>query len=314
MPVRRTPWARLPAALSVLLALLALCTVAAAERARPGPRVQRELDLRPPPGMRSRSLRYPWDGQLVRGMRLRESDYVRYVGEYAPHGRFYGTWELVQLLERAARRVAFRLPGAKLSVGELSRPGGGRVDGHRSHESGRDVDLGFYVTRSDGEPLYTYAFAAFDARGHGVAPNQYLRFDDARNWELVAKLLSDGETRVQYIFVASYLKQRLLDEARRRGAPGGLIERAKAALVQPAHGHPHHNHFHVRVYCGPADQGLCRDSGPFWPWYPGTPPGGVFAHVGMALPVVEAPASRAASVHGAEDAIAQDHAVGQHHR
>jgi len=272
-----------------VLALLALSGVAAAERARARRVVPSELDLRPPPGMRSRSLRYPWDGQLVRGMRLPESDYVRYVGEYAPHGRFYGTWELVQLLERAARRVAFRLPGAKLSVGELSRPGGGRVDGHRSHESGRDADIGFYVTRADGEPLYTYAFAAFDARGHGMPPNDYLRFDDARNWELVAKLLSDGETRVQYIFVASYLKQRLLAEARRRGAPAALIERAKAAVVQPAHGHPHQNHFHVRVYCGPADQGLCRDSGPFWPWYPGKPPGGVFTPLLGAPVAAEAP-------------------------
>ena len=169
---------------AALLALLALADVALAERASAARRrvLSAEVDLRPPPGLRSRSLRYPWDGQLSRGLRLPESEYVRYVGEYAPAGRFFGTWELVQLLERGARRVAFRLPGARLSVGELSRPGGGRVDGHRSHESGRDVDVGFYVTNTDGKPIYSYAFADFDARGRGVAPNQYLRFDDARNW------------------------------------------------------------------------------------------------------------------------------------
>jgi len=236
-----------------------------------------EVSLRPPPGMRSRSLGFAWEGKLLRGMPVRASDYLRHVGEYSERGRFFGTWELVQLLERAARRVAFRLPGAKLSVGELAQAGGGQIGGHRSHQSGRDVDIGFYTTLADGKPYYTYAFAEFDARGRGLPPNQYLRFDDARNWELIAKLLSDGDARVQYVFVASTLKQRLLAEAVRRGAARTLIVRAKAVLVQPAQGHPHRNHFHLRIYCAPADRGLCRDRGPFWPWYPGAPPGGLFS-------------------------------------
>ena len=258
---------KLASAGAALLLALALVDPALAERARArrAP-ASAEVDLRPPPGLRSRSLRYPWDGQLSRGLRVQQSEYVRYVGEYAPAGRFYGTWELVQLMERSARRVAFRLPGARLSIGELSRPGGGRVDGHRSHESGRDVDVGFYVTNTEGKPMYTHAFADIDARGRGVAPNQYLRFDDARNWELVGKLLTDGDARVQHVFVANHLKQRLLDEARRRSAPAALIERAKAALAQPAQGHPHANHFHVRVYCAPADRGICHDGPPYWPW------------------------------------------------
>ena len=209
---------------SLLFALACACACAALQpvanaRSSPLKLLAAEVSLRPPPGLRSRSLRYPWDGQLLKGTRVRESDYVRYVGEYAANGHFFGTWELVQLLERAARRVAFRLPGAKLSIGELSRSGGGHIDGHRSHTSGRDVDIGFYVTLADGTPHYTYAFANFDWRGHGMAPNQYLRFDDARNWELVAKLLTDGDARVQYIFVAAHIKQRLIAEAQRRGAP-----------------------------------------------------------------------------------------------
>ena len=246
-----------------------------------------EVSLRPPPGLRSRSLRYPWDGQLLKGARVRESDYVRYVGEYAKAGHFYGTWELAQLVERAARRVAFRLPGAKLSIGELSRAGGGHIDGHRSHTSGRDVDIGFYMTLADGSPHATYAFANVDWRGRGVAPNQYLRFDDARNWELVAKLLADGDARVQYIFVAAHIKSRLLAEAKRRRAPRSVLDRAKATLVQPAHGHPHRNHFHVRIYCAPADRGVCRDRAPFWPWYPGRPPEGLYTPLLAAPPADE---------------------------
>jgi penicillin-insensitive murein endopeptidase len=205
-------------------------------------------------------------------MRVQESEYIRYVGEYADRGHFYGSWQLVQLIERAARRVAFRLPGSKLQLGELSQRTGGRIDGHRSHQSGRDVDIGFYVTLAGGGPIATYAFAEFDRNGRGLPPNQYLRFDDARNWELVSKLITDGEARVQFIFVAGAIKQRLLAEARRRGAPAGVIERAKTVLAEPGHGHPHRNHFHVRIYCPPADRPVCRERGPFWPWYPGDAP------------------------------------------
>jgi penicillin-insensitive murein endopeptidase len=243
-----------------------------------------EVDLRPPPGLRSRSLGFAWSGRLLRGLLIRESQYVRYLDEDAPKKCFFGTWEMVQLLERAARRVAFRAPGAKLTVGQLSRPDGGRIDGHRSHQSGRDADVGFYTTLAGGKPHYTYAFAGFDARGHGLPPNQYLRFDDARNWELVAKLLSDGEARVQYIFVANGLRERLLAYAIKTGASRALIDRVRAAVVQPAHGNPHRNHFHVRIYCAPADHGACKDQGPIWPWYPGPAPRTGFSPLSSPLP------------------------------
>ena len=278
----------------VVRALLSLLAVAAWLLAALPPAAHarevavREIDLRPPPGLRSRSLGFAWQGQLLRPMRAQESEYIRHVGEYASNGRFFGTWELVQLLERAARRVAFRLPGSKLQIGELSGEAGGRIDGHRSHQSGRDVDIGFYVTLPDGTPAATYAFADFDRRGVGKPPNQYLRFDDARNWELVAKLLTDGEARVQFIFVADYLKHRLLDEARRRGASAAVIERAKTVLAQPAHGHPHRNHFHARIYCPPADRAVCRERGPFWPWYPGEAPAGGYTNLSSPF-VVEEP-------------------------
>ena len=209
-------------------------------------------------------------------MKLHESDYVRYLGESVAHDNFYGTWELVQLLERGARRVAFRSPGTKLTIGELSREQGGKIDGHRSHESGRDADVGFYLTRGDGESYYTYAFAELDARGRGKPPISTCASTTRATGSWSRKLITDGDARVQYIFVAYWLRQRLLDEAVRRKAAPELIERAKAALVQPARGNPHNSHFHVRIYCAPADQSVCNDRGPFWPWYPGHPPGGVF--------------------------------------
>jgi penicillin-insensitive murein DD-endopeptidase len=257
----------------ISLCVVALvCVITAAPLPTQGQHPTKELSLRPPLGSRSRSLGYPWEGRLVRGMQLRESRYVRYVPEYAAAGRFYGTWQLVQLLERAARRVALRLPGSRLSVGELSSKEGGDVVGHRSHESGRDADVGFFMTRADGRPYAGHSFAQFDAQGRGLSPHPDLRFDDARNWELVAKLVDDADARVQYIFVAHDIKQRLLREAARRNASAELVSRATAVLVEPSHGNPHRSHFHVRIYCSPADRSVCLDVGPYWAWYPGALP------------------------------------------
>ncbi len=106
----------------------------------------------------------------------------------------------------------------------------------------------------------------------GRGANAGLRFDDRRNYELVAKLVTDGDARVQYIFVANTLKRRLLAEAERRHAPRVIVERMEQVLIQPAGGNPHRNHFHVRIYCPPADRPACQDRPPFHAWYPGRPP------------------------------------------
>ena len=220
---------------------------------------------------RSRSIGFPWQGRLRSAAVLHESRDIRFVTEYAGSGHRFGTWQLAQLLRRAAERVRRRLPGAQLSVGELSARTGGHIDGHRSHQNGRDVDLGFYMTDARGEPYDAFAFAEFGADGRGLGPNRMLRFDDARNWELVGKLVADGDARVQHIFVARALRRRLLAEGRRRGAPRSVLARARRVMSQPAH-HAHRNHFHVRIYCNPHERPRCQDRGPFHGWYPGRAP------------------------------------------
>ena len=261
---------RISACLCLFAALLAIAP-AATQGQKPAA-LGKEISLRPSSGRGSRSLGYPWEGQLVRGLRVRESRYIRYVPEYAQAGHFFGTWQLTQLIERAARRVAARRPGVRLSIGELSDRQGGDIGGHNSHESGRDADVGFYILRADGRSQGSSTFVQFDARGRGLAPYGGLHFDDARNWDLVAKLVDDSDARVQYIFVSHGIRQRLLREAARVNAPAAVVSRAASVLVEPAHGNPHRSHFHVRIYCPPSDRPSCLEVGPYWGWYPGIPP------------------------------------------
>jgi penicillin-insensitive murein endopeptidase len=199
------------------------------------------------------------------------------------HGRdhLWGTPELVRALERASAAVVAQHGNGVLSVGDLSQEQGGPLAGHRSHRNGRDADLGFYLLDgATGVPALVDRFLRVRRTGEVVLPRALqapsapaaLLFDDARNWTLVEALLRDPDARVQYVFVARHLRDRLLDEARRRGAPAWLVARAERVLLQPTHGNPHHDHFHVRVYCADRDRGVCRDKEPYWPWVPGLGP------------------------------------------
>jgi penicillin-insensitive murein endopeptidase len=255
-----------------VLAVCALVLSALPPRASAGRSVAEAVPSLPAKVKKSRSLGLPWRGKLERGVKLAPSTRVRYVTEYASTAHFYGAWQLVQLLERAAHRVDVRLPGARLSVGEISGREGGDLPGHASHESGRDVDLGFYMRDAVGRPYDAFAYARFDERGRGLAPNVGLSLDVPRNWELLARLVTDGEARVQFVFVSPGIRQLLLAEGRRRGASAAVLERAARVMVKPSEKHPHGNHFHVRIYCAPADRPRCEDRPPYWPWYPGAPP------------------------------------------
>jgi penicillin-insensitive murein endopeptidase len=61
--------------------------------------------------------------------------------------------DLVHLLERASLAVAKKHKGAVLLVGDLSGRTGGPLDGHGSHQTGRDADVAFYAMNSKGKPL-----------------------------------------------------------------------------------------------------------------------------------------------------------------
>jgi penicillin-insensitive murein endopeptidase len=158
------------------------------------------------------------------------------------------------MLDDAARAVRRQYPDAVMSVGHLSKQGGGDLERHASHESGRDADIAFYIKSQTGRPLYSDHFVPF--KGDGTAPSwPGAIFDDARNWALVAALLTDTHARVTYIFVANPIRARLLAYAERVGAPGATRTRAAEIMAQPRGSLPHDDHFHVRIGCPPDSRG-----------------------------------------------------------
>lgn len=217
---------------------------------------------------RSRAVGWPWRGRLEGATLLEPSEHVVHVERYLERGRFWGTGELVQLVNEAARKVSEVHGPSVLPVGELSAKYGRNISGHRSHENGRDADLGFYFIDDDGKPyVFSEYFAKTSRSGRAYIEGGRVRFDTARNWTLVRAML-ESDVDVQHIFVANNLRIKLLRHARRDPEVSELLyEKASRVLHQPGGSTlPHRDHFHVRILCSEEDRPSCRERGPFWPW------------------------------------------------
>jgi penicillin-insensitive murein endopeptidase len=205
-----------------------------------------------------RSIGSPTEGHLLGGAHLDEAGYLRVVPAYTAEDVRWGLEPLVAMIDRAARQVRRQYPEAITSVGHLSRQGGGEIDRHRSHESGRDADIGFFVRSATGRQLLAPHFVPF--RGDGSAASwPGANFDDAKNWTLVAAMVSDPEAHVTHIFVAAPLRARLLAYAERMGVSSAVRIRAAEVLQQPRGALPHDDHFHVRIGC-PAHMSGCVEN------------------------------------------------------
>ena len=179
-------------------------------------------------------------------------------------GLRYGTPGLVALLLEAAAGVAQRFPGSRLALGNLSRKRGGAIRYSKSHQSGRDADVAFYMTDRRGRPLSPRDLVRFDRRGRSRRGH---RFDLARNWALIESLVSSPHAEVQWLLISAPLRERLLDYGRSTGAPLEVLKRAADTLHQPRWALPHDDHLHVRVYCAREDVSRgCKDTGPRWTW------------------------------------------------
>jgi penicillin-insensitive murein endopeptidase len=192
----------------------------------------------------------------------------------------YATEGLIGSVVRAARAVERSDPGGVAAIGDLShRTGGGSAE-HKSHQSGRDVDVFFYSVDRDGRPVLPgdamFHFAP-DGRAtrwsppKGVrapgSPVPAVRFDLRRNWAFVRALLSDPEGEVQWIFIQRGLAAALLNQATLEGDDPALVARASFIMKQPSDSEVHDDHMHIRFYCAPGDRRLgCVDKGPVRWW------------------------------------------------
>jgi len=207
-------------------------------------------------------------GKLINGFELPESNaWINFYRKVSHRGSNYATLEMAALLTRASRVVHKAVGGTLLTIGDCSDHDGGDLRGHNSHNSGRDVDILFYVKNKRGKSIKATGFHKFDKSGWTRRGKKGQQFDVSRNWWLVRTLLISDAPSVQYIFVADHLKKMMLSYAKKHGEAKEIMRRARSILVQPRDALPHDDHFHVRIYCSDEDRiNGCLDTGPLWSW------------------------------------------------
>jgi penicillin-insensitive murein endopeptidase len=163
--------------------------------------------------------------------------------------RFYGHPTAVAFVREFAAETHARGWGGLL-VGDLAQPRGGPMpSGHRSHQTGLDIDIWFAAaptwTLSREEREDMAAISMLDPQGIGVDPAIWT----GEQLDLLRTAASFPQ--VDRIFVNAAIKQQLCDTV--------SDERSWLAKIRPWWGHDYH--FHVRLRC-PEDQTECLNQQP----------------------------------------------------
>lgn len=211
--------------------------------------------LQYPFSVMSLTVGHPNHGYQIRAKKLTDTSHL--VVKASSSGARYGHPALVLMLRRSAKEISSDAGGIKMLVGDLSRERGGPLYGHRSHQSGRDADVGFFAINSKGKSVQLAEFVKFGADGKSGGDGGLI-FDDYRNWLLVQAWVTDTRAGLSHIFVSHGLRARLLAFASKDARFKRYVVRAAELLKQPEHGEPHDDHFHVRIACPKAQAGLCK--------------------------------------------------------
>jgi penicillin-insensitive murein DD-endopeptidase len=199
---------------------------------------------------------------------------------FRQEGHHFGLERLVRAIEAVAGEIDRARPGGSpLLIGVLSAREGGRLPGHASHRTGRDVDLLFYALTLEGEPIASPGFTKFGPDGISRLADEregikYARFDVAREWLLVKALLSSEDANIQWLFISEPLEALLIEYAIATGEKAETVWRAETVLLQPSDSLAHDDHIHARTACLP-DEAVagCEGGGPYWPWLRKLPSG-----------------------------------------
>lgn len=186
------------------------------------------------------SVGFAESGRMIGAVKMSQDPaWTLVVPEYA-----WGTQETVDYLSAAARLVKAQFPDSvPLRVNHIGKKDGGYVRPHRSHQSGRDVDLGFFYKN--------------DVGPGGLPRAREKLIDPARNWALIRAIVT--QTDVQVILTDRRIQNVLYEHALAQGEDkewlDSLFHAGTASLVQ--HARRHRDHFHVRFF-SPRSQELGR--------------------------------------------------------
>ncbi len=199
-----------------------------------------------PDTLGSVSIGHPNSGQLMNGIMPKEAPNYHLVDP----AHAWGTTETVESLCHALSVVAKLHPGTSaIDIGHLSAKEGGPLRPHRSHQSGRDVDIGLYY-RDTRTRWYTHATRD--------------TLDVPRTWTLIRTLVTD--TNIEMILLdrslQDVIEQYAVSIEKDRNWVSSLFhsDGSIAPLIRHASGHT--THLHLRFF-NPVAQESARRLAPY---------------------------------------------------
>ena len=220
-------------AVLAVLSISGLC-FAAVEAKTDSPSVNNGVDWSKLPTM---SLGTPFKGKLINGVPL--PHHKLWINRSKSRQQL--TPEVIEGLKEAIEALQLRYPKTcRLVTGDGSKKGGGPLLPHRSHQCGRDIDIGMYA--KDNRELEFFEIMTSE------------NLDVEKTWYLIESLLKTG--KIEYIFVDYSLQALLYDYAKEKRRltdvvlglmlqyPQGSSERR--GIIRHAPGH--RNHLHVRFF------------------------------------------------------------------
>jgi hypothetical protein len=199
----------------------------------PDPETLRRLVATDPHALASLSIGRPDAGALLNAVPVPENPLWRVLDPR----RAWASEETVAFLAAAIEKVEQRYPGSPpLVIGDVSVLQGGRLGRHRSHESGRDADIGWYF---------------LDGPAKDLRKGDAKRLDLARSWALVRAFVT--ETDVEHVFMDRKLQATLYHYAAASGENQqwllglfGSVSGRSGAIIEHERGHK--THMHVRFF------------------------------------------------------------------
>jgi len=193
----------------------------------------------------SQSVGTPSSGKLVNGEKLPVGPgYIIRSPEYA-----FATNETITHLVNCIADVHRTFPGTHDSViGHLSKKFGGKFRPHKSHASGRDVDMGYYLK--------------------GMKPNKFIKitqanFDVEKSMHLIQCLVDTQE--LEYVFVSYYIQKIMYAHMQNKGKEEPFLSKLiqypkpvekRVAIIR--HDKGHDDHMHIRFQC-PKNSPTCSE-------------------------------------------------------
>lgn len=202
------------------------------------------------PSKSSETVGRPNAGKLVNGEQLPKGP-----GYYRRRPkRAWGTNETISTLLKVIAAVRAKHPKVHdIAIGDISDKDGGLLPPHKSHQSGRDVDIGYYFKKQPKVGPKRFM--------HATRNTKLLDFE--ATWTLIKEFTgtSPKNQRAAYIFMNYKLQKILYEWAKDQGVSKKVLshvfqyprgKRAMRGVIRHEPGHT--GHMHIRFKCPKGDE------------------------------------------------------------